>query len=131
MAATSDEVTGLLDQFCEALARRDVDGVLRLFVPGDNVTVVTSDDAVLRRRRDWEAFVGRYVSGVVTYSWEWERHTVAAAGGVAWLLAEGVETATQAGQVQRTPYRMTMVCTCRGGRWLIAQLHGSSPHHAG
>jgi hypothetical protein len=46
-------------------------------------------------------FLNRYVNGPTTYSWEWDRHDVAAAGPVAWLLAEGTETATSADHVER------------------------------
>jgi hypothetical protein len=46
---------------------------------------------------------------------------------VAWLLAEGTETATSGGRQSNHQYRMTMVCENRGGRWMIRQVHGSSP----
>lgn len=48
-------------------------------------------------RRLLEGFLLRYAAGPMTYSWEWERVSVAADDAVAWLLAEGIETATRPG----------------------------------
>ena len=46
-----------------------------------------------------------------------------AAGDQASLLAEGTETFAGAQQ----PYRLSMLCERRDGRWLILQVNGSSP----
>ena len=100
-----------------------------LFLPRDDVMVVTSEDAVLRDRGELEGFLERYARSSTTYSWDWERPLVAVEDDVAWLLAEGVETATTPSGDVRTPYRMTLLCLHRDGRWRIAQAHGSSPHH--
>jgi ketosteroid isomerase-like protein len=129
METVREEVIRMLDAFCEAFARRDVDALRRLFLPREDVIVVTSEDAVLHDRSELEAFLGRYGDGPTTYSWKWKRSTVAIAGEVAWLLAEGVETAAHETRQVRTPYRMTMLCKRHDRRWLIAQVHGSSPHH--
>lgn len=123
------EVVRVLDAFCDAIARRDVGVVSDLFLPRDDVMVVTSEDAVLRDRGQLEAFLERYARSPTIYTWEWERSTVAIAGDVAWLLAEGIETAARPGGDVRTQYRMTMLCQQHDGRWRIAQAHGSSPHH--
>jgi SnoaL-like domain len=42
---------------------------------------------------------------------------------------EGMESVAQGDREQKHPYRMSMVCEKRDGRWLLAQVHGSSPHH--
>ena len=41
----------------------------------------------------------------------------------------GTETATTEGREEKHPYRMSVVCEKRDGRWLLSQIHGSSPHH--
>lgn len=123
------EIVRVLDAFCDAIARRDVGAVLDLFLPRDDVMVVTSEDATLRDRNELEGFLERYAHSSTTYSWEWERWVVAVEDDVAWLLAEGVETATTPSGGVRAPYRMTLLCLHRDGRWRIAQAHGSSPHH--
>jgi ketosteroid isomerase-like protein len=123
------EIVRVLDAFCDAIARRDVGVVSDLFLPRDDVMVVTFEDAVLRDRGELAGFLERYARSSTTYSWDWERPLVAVEDDVAWLLAEGVETATTPSGDVRTPYRMTLLCLHRDGRWRIAQAHGSSPHH--
>lgn len=130
MRTTHTDVVDLLDAFCDAFTRRDAAGVLRLFAPRPDVTVVTSEDAVLRNRGELESFLLRYAQGRATYSWQWEHVAVAAGDDVAWLLAEGFETASRPDGAARTPYRMTMLCLRSEGGWRITQAHGSSPHHA-
>ena len=53
--------------------------------------------------------------------------TVSAAGAVGWLLAEGTETATTEGREEKHPYRMSVVCEKRDGRWLLLQIQFSGP----
>ena len=123
------DLIGVLEEFCDAFRRRDIDAVADLLLPRDDVMVVTSEEPVLRNRAQFDAFLERYAKGAATYSWDWQRTTVAVSEQVAWLLAEGIETAESDLGAVRTPYRMTMLCRRHDGRWKIAQVHGSSPHH--
>jgi uncharacterized protein (TIGR02246 family) len=116
-----------LEAFCAAFARRDHEGVMRLLAPDSDVTVVTSEEPLLRGHDELRQFLESYVAGGTTYSWNWTRRDVVEAGHVAWMLAEGTETATTDGRQSHHQYRMTMVCENRGGRWMIRQVHGSSP----
>ena len=122
-----EDVLSVLDDFCAAFARRDREGVLRLFAGDSDVIVVTSEEPLLRGHDELRRFLDRYVQGPTTYSWEWQRHDVSVAGPLAWLLAEGIEKATSRERQETHPYRMTMICETRRGRWLIRQIHGSSP----
>ena len=126
--ATETELIEVLERFCSGFADRDIEAVMRLFAPDPNVLVVTSEEPLLRGPVQLRAFLDRYVKGLTTYSWEWDRHDVSTAGSVAWLLAEGTETAASADHLQRHPYRMTMVLERHDDRWLLVQVHGSSPH---
>ncbi|MDQ3728125.1 MAG: nuclear transport factor 2 family protein [Actinomycetota bacterium] len=91
--------------------------------------MVTSEESLLRGTQELRQFLDRYVEGTTTYSWEWRRHDVSVAGPVAWLLAEGIEVVRRTGDdVERHPYRMTMVLERGEHRWLVRQVHGSSPH---
>jgi uncharacterized protein (TIGR02246 family) len=117
----------ILDAFCAAFARRDRDGVMRLLAPDSEVAVVTSEEPLLRGHDELRRFLESYVAGATTYSWKWARRDVYEAGRVAWLLAEGTETATSGDRRAKHPYRMTMICENRDGRWMIRQVHGSSP----
>ena len=107
--AIEAQLIEVLERFCSAFADRDAEAVIHLFVDDGDVVVVTSEEPLLRGAEELMGFLDRYVNGPTTYSWEWDRHDVAAAGSVAWLLAEGTETATSADHAERHPYRMTMV----------------------
>ena len=126
---TEAALVGMLDSFCSAFQTRDAEAVMRLFAPDPEVAVVTSERSLLRGPDELQAFLRSYVQGHTTYSWTWDSVEVSAADAVAWLLAEGTETAaTQAGDHEH-PYRMTLVCEKRDEHWLLLQVHGSSPHH--
>lgn len=122
-----EEVLSVLDDFCAAFARRDPEGVLRLFAPDSDVVMVTSEEPPLRGHDELRRFLDGYVRGPTTYAWEWQRHDVSVAGPLAWLLAEGIETATSEEGQEKHSYRMTMIYENRHGRWLLRQVHGSSP----
>jgi ketosteroid isomerase-like protein len=127
-AASTTELIEVLDRFCAAFADRDAEGVMHLLARDPGVVVVTSEEPLLRGPAELKHFLDRYVDGPTTYSWDWDRHDVSTAGSVAWLLAEGIETAATETAVEQHPYRMTMVCERSEGRWLLLQVHGSSPH---
>ncbi len=126
--ATETELIEVLERFCSGFADRDAETVMRLFAPDPDVVAVTSEESLLRGPVELRRFLDRYVDGPTNYSWEWDRHDVSTAGSVAWLLAEGTETAATEGRLEQHPYRMTMVLERREGRWLLRQVHGSSPH---
>jgi uncharacterized protein (TIGR02246 family) len=128
-AQTEAALLEILESFCSGFAARDAAGVMRLFASDADVVMVTSEEALLRGPGQMRAFLERYVRGTATYSWTWDRRDVSAAGAVGWLLAEGTETAAAEGREEKHPYRMSVVCEKRDGRWLLVQIHGSSPHH--
>ena len=128
-AQTEAAMVGMLDSFCSAFQARDAEAVMRLFAPDPDVVVVTSEESLFRGPDELQAFLRAYEQGPTTYSWTWDRLEVSTANAVAWLLAEGTESAaTQAGE-HKHPYRMTMVCERHDEQWLLLQVHGSSPHH--
>ena len=128
-AQTEAALLEILESFCAGFAARDADGVMQLFAPNPDIVMVTSEEPLLRGPDAVRAFLHRYARGDTTYSWTWDRRDVSVAGAVGWLLAEGTETVTAGGREEKHPYRMSMVCEKRDGRWLLAQVHGSSPHH--
>jgi ketosteroid isomerase-like protein len=123
------ELVEVLERFCARFSARDVDGVDELFAPDERTVMITSEEALLRGPEEIRAFLERYARGPTTYSWQWHRRKAWVSGSVGWLLAEGAEIAVADGVEQRFPYRMTLVCERRGDRWLITQIHGSSPQH--
>jgi uncharacterized protein (TIGR02246 family) len=127
-ARTEAALLKLLERFCSGFAARDADGVMQLFASDADVVMVTSEESLLRGPDEVRAFLHRYAQGTTRYSWAWDRREVSAAGAVGWLLAEGTETAAADERRETHPYRMSMVCERRDGRWLLLQVHGSSPH---
>jgi hypothetical protein len=83
---------------------------------------------LLRGPDELRGFLDRYVGGNTTYSREWDRRDVSIAGSLAWLLAEGTETAASDERAARHPYQMTMVLERRDDRWLVRLVRGSSAH---
>jgi ketosteroid isomerase-like protein len=122
------ELIEVQDRFCSGFACRDAEAVLAVCVPDPDLIVITSEEPLLRGPAELRRFLDRYVEGPTTYSWQWDRHDISIVGSVAWLLAEGTETAASEDHVERHRYRMTMVLERREGRWLLRQIHGSSPH---
>jgi ketosteroid isomerase-like protein len=123
------DIINVLDRFCASFAVRDVAGVMRVFAPDGDVALVTSEEMVLHGHSELRDFLEAYARGPTIYSWSWDVVRVGTAGAVAWLLAEGIETATQSDGELRHPYRMTMVCEQRAAGWMLMLAHGSSPHH--
>jgi uncharacterized protein (TIGR02246 family) len=119
----------ILERFCSGFAARDADAVMQLFAPDADVVMVTSEESLLRGPGEIAAFLDRYGEGTTTYSWSWDRRDISAAGVLGWLLAEGTETAAAEDREKKHPYRMSMVCEKRDGRWFLVQVHGSSPQH--
>jgi uncharacterized protein (TIGR02246 family) len=128
-AETEAALLEILERFCSGFAALDADGVMQLFARDADVVMVTSEEALLRGPDEVRAFLRRYVQGPTTYSWTWDCRGVSAAATVGWLLAEATESAAQGDLEEKHSYRMSMVCEKRDGRWLLLQVHGSSPHH--
>jgi uncharacterized protein (TIGR02246 family) len=129
-AQTEAALLEILERFCSGFAGRDADGVVQLFAADADVVMVTSEESLLRGPEEVRAFLRRYARGTIRYSWTWDRRDVSAAGAVGWLLAEGTETAAAEEGEEEHPYRMSMVCERRNGRWLLVQVNGSSPHQS-
>ena len=128
-AQTEAALLEILERFCSRFAARDADGVMELFAPDADVVMVTSEESLLRGPDEVRAFLRGYAQGSTTYSGTWDHRDVSAAGAVGWLLAEGTESAAQGDREEKHAYRMSMVCEKREDRWLLLQVHGSSPHH--
>jgi uncharacterized protein (TIGR02246 family) len=126
--ANEAEVIDVLERFCSGFASRDPEAVLGVCAPDPDLVLVTSEEPLLRGPAEVRRFLDRYVGAETTYSWQWDRHDVSVTGSIAWLLAEGTETAAGNDRLVRHRYRMTMVLEHREGQWLIRQVHGSSPH---
>ena len=118
----------LLERFCAGFTAGDAAAVTAPCDMSGELTIVTSEEPILRGARELMAFLERYAHGSTRYAWTWDRHDVATHGDIAWLLAIGTETAINESVEVSHPYRMTIVAARTGHRWMLAHAHGSSPH---
>ena len=124
------ELFDLHDRFCRGFAERLPAVVLATVSDTPDLVVVTSEQAILRGIEKLRAFLERYAAGPRTYSWSWDRRDTAISDGWGCLLAVGTEIASSEAEEHLTPYRMTLVAERTDDRWVLLQVHGSSPHHA-
>jgi hypothetical protein len=78
--ANEAEVIEVLERFCSGFANRDPDAVLGVCAPDPDPVVVTSEEPLLRGPTELRRFLDRYAEGETTYSWQWDRRDVSAAG---------------------------------------------------
>ena len=123
-AEIREEILLALGELRAAVAQRRLEGVLTLFAPDPDTTLIGSSvGEVARGPLEIRGTLERLFAGPAV-SWEWDVVQTSAAGDVAWLLAEA--TLVVEGQGAR-PYRITGVLERRSGRWLWTLFHGSEP----
>ncbi|MBI4261328.1 MAG: nuclear transport factor 2 family protein [Actinobacteria bacterium] len=125
---TEAAVMRSFDELWKAYETRDGDRLLSLFVPdGDVLLYGTGADekrvgpAEIRANfeRDWSQSETAYLS----FDW----HSVSSAGEVALVGADGAAHVRVEGQDVTMPVRATMAFERRGEKWLVAQMHVSTP----
>jgi uncharacterized protein (TIGR02246 family) len=124
-AQTREEVLLVLGEFRAAVADRRLEGVLNLFAPDADATLIgSSRGEIARGPLEMRRFLQQMFAGPQAVSWEWDDISIAAAGDVAWLWLEGALMLD--GRSERS-YRITGVLERRQGRWLWMLFHGSEP----
>lgn len=123
-AEVREEVLVSLGELRAAVAERRLEGVLSLFAPDADTTLIGSSiGEVARGPLELRALLERVFEGPAI-TWEWDVVQISCAGEVAWLLAEAAFVVE--GQGAR-PYRITGVLERRSGRWVWTLFHGSEP----
>jgi uncharacterized protein (TIGR02246 family) len=126
---TEDAVMGVVKQWCEACAKRDVKGVMAFLAPEPDVVAIgTGEDekcvgpneikAVLKR-----AFAQQFEYASVKFGW----HSVSAAGSVALVAADVILSMKTRERETSQHIRLTVALEQRGNKWLILQWHHSLP----
>jgi ketosteroid isomerase-like protein len=124
-AQTREEILMALGEFRAAVAQRRLEGVLSLFAPDADATLIGSSLGELAHGPlELRAFLEQILAGGQTISWEWDDVSVSASGDVAWLWLEGALVLD--GRSDRA-YRISGVLERRQGRWLWSLFHGSEP----
>jgi ketosteroid isomerase-like protein len=128
---TEAAVLATLDKLTESYAKRDMEGLMALIAPDDDLVLfgtgaderrVGRDEFRLQAERDWAQ------SEALDFQIGW--HSVSAAGSVAWLAADGTGRGRAGGQEFAFPFRLTAVLEQRGDEWLFVQSHFSLPSAA-
>jgi ketosteroid isomerase-like protein len=127
-AKTEVAVLAVFDKFIAAYQKRDIEGLMSLLAPDDDIFLFGTgvDEKRIGRaqfrfqaERDWSQ------TDALAFKLTW--HQVSAAGPVAWVAAEGVGQGKVGGQAIEFPFRTTVVLEQRGDKWLFVQLHMSLP----
>ncbi|HEY7834109.1 MAG TPA: nuclear transport factor 2 family protein [Ktedonobacterales bacterium] len=126
--AKTAAILRVLHAFADAYSRRDLDGVMAHFAPGDTpVLFGTGPD---ERRIGYEQIRAQIQrdfdqSEAITITWGW--HTISVTGRLAWVAAEAQIHARIQGHSLEVPLRVTFICEQRKQAWLVVQGHLSSP----
>jgi ketosteroid isomerase-like protein len=124
-AQTREEVLLALGEFRAAVSERRLEGVLSLFAPDADATLMgSSPGEIARGPLELRTFLKRIFSSPQRVSWEWDDVSISCAGEVAWLWLEGALVLD--GRSDRA-YRISGVLERRQGRWLWSLFHGSEP----
>lgn len=124
-AQTREEILFALGELRSAVSQRRLEGVLALFTPDADTTVIGSSlGEIARGPIEMRAFFERVFAGARSVSWEWDDVSVSSAGDTAWLWLEGALVLD--GRSDRG-YRISGVLERRQGRWLWTLFHGSEP----
>jgi ketosteroid isomerase-like protein len=124
-AQTREEILLALGEFRAAVSQKRLEGVLALFAPDADATLIGSSiGEIARGPIELRRFLERLFEAPETVAWEWDDVSVSACGDVAWLWLEGAIVLD--GRSDRA-YRISGVLERRSGRWLWSLFHGSEP----
>jgi ketosteroid isomerase-like protein len=124
-AQTREEILLALGEFRAAVSQRRLEGVLALFAPDADATLIGSSlGEIARGPIELRRFLEQMFAGPQAIGWEWDDVSVSACGDVAWLWLEGALVLD--GRSDRA-YRISGVLERRSGRWLWSLFHGSEP----
>jgi ketosteroid isomerase-like protein len=127
-AKTEAAVLAVFDKFMADYQKRDIEGLMSLLAPDDDIFLFgTGVDEKRIGRAQFRLQAERDWSQTDTLAFKLTWHQVSAAGPVAWVAAEGVGQGKVGGQAIEFPFRATVVLEQRGDKWLFLQLHMSLP----
>jgi ketosteroid isomerase-like protein len=127
-SSTEKAIVGMLREWSDSFSAKDLEGILALFAPDADVTMLGSED--------WEMGVGpdalravytRLFTRGDSATWEWKWHQISSSGSAAWMLATGIVHVNNGADEISGPYRLSAVFERQGEGWVWMQFHGSEP----
>lgn len=121
-------VMAVFNKFLEAYQKRDLEGLLSVLTPDDDVFLfgtgidekrIGRDEFKFQAERDWAQ------TEALAFNFTWRR--ISAAGPVAWIAAEGQGQGRAGGQEMEFPLRLTAVLEQRDDEWFLVQSHVALP----
>jgi ketosteroid isomerase-like protein len=125
---TEADVMAAFNKIWKAYETRDGSTLLSMFVPETDVLLygtgadekrIGPAEIKAQFERDWSQ------SEAASLRFDW--HSVSSVGGVALVAADGAAHVKVGGKEITMPLRATTVFERRGDRWLVAQMHVSTP----
>lgn len=125
---TEKEIKGILDEFVESYAEKNLERVMSIIAPDADVVMygtgakekcIGSKEIRAQFERDWS----QIENPALKYNWT----LISSAGNVAWAAIDAVLYAKIDGKNQSFPLRITKVLEKRENKWLIVQAHFSFP----
>ncbi|MCC7550641.1 MAG: nuclear transport factor 2 family protein [Methanobacterium sp.] len=123
-----EAVSELLDDYAQAYRDKDLDGMLKLFIPDDDLVVIGSGfDEWIKGSEELRSGFERDMAQADDIRVKFRDITVSAAGAVAWISGHMNMEAMVKGRDVYLPGRLSAVVEEREGKWLFAHLHYSLP----
>lgn len=123
-------VRAVLEKMAEAYRKKDVDGLMSLYVSDpDVVSIGTGKDekyiGLAQLRKAYERDFAQSQSVAITF--DWLSVSADATGDIAWFASDITVRAKVSGKEVTFPGRLTGVMENRAGNWLIVLGHFSLP----
>jgi ketosteroid isomerase-like protein len=127
-AKTEAMVLAVVQKWLEAYEARNLNALMSLFVPDNDVTVIgTGADEKRIGLAEIRMQLKRDFSQSTGISAELGWYLISAAGIVAWIAADCLFRVRTGDQEIKLPLRLTAILEQRADQWLISQWHVSIP----
>lgn len=127
-ADTEAAIVGMMQRMSDGVARRDLDAIMDLFLPGADALLIGSKKGKVACGSDEIRALFRGIIGAKAATHlQWNTYTVQSSGELAWMFALADLIHEDDEGASRVPYRVTGLFIRRDGRWYWLQYHGSEP----
>ncbi len=127
-AQTGAEIQSVLDQFCVAYGKKDIDALLSLFDADPHVLVIgTGEDEKRTGLAEIKIQFERDFCQSDKLTVEFENLAISEKDAVCWVAGDTNVYLTAEGRAMHVYLRFTAVLNRQNGKWLFVQTHFSVP----